>query len=111
MGIVPNGYMEAATPLSVSLQFVNNHEDNTMTLKLNGVEHEVSGGAVPIHGDLTLYLLPVGQGDIVQIDNIEVNGHNIGSEDDRAYAFSAGSLLGRVALNAGIRGLFALGRN
>merc|ERR1712048_1457824 len=44
--IVPNGYMEAATPLSVSLEFMINYEDNTMSLNLNGIEHEVSGGAV-----------------------------------------------------------------
>merc|ERR1719461_699323 len=98
-------------PMSVSLIFVNNYEDNMMSLKLNGIEHEVSGGAVPIHEDLTLYLLPIGQGNIVQINNIEVDGQNIGSEDDRAYAFSAGGLLGSFALNAGIRGIFTLARN
>merc|ERR1712048_1263117 len=99
--IVPSGDMKK--PMSVSLQFVNNYEDNTMSLKLNGIELEVSGGAAPIHEDLTLYLLPVGQGDIVQIDNIEVDGQNIGSEDDRSYAFgpvlSVLFSLGRAANN------------
>merc|ERR1712048_663289 len=105
---VPDGDMEAAMPMSVSLEFVNNYEDNTLSLKLNGIELEVSGRAVPIHEDLTLYLLPIGEGEIMQIFDIEVDGQNIGSEDDRAYAL-ANFVTGGVI--AGIRGIFTLGRN
>merc|ERR1712157_18535 len=83
--IVPSGNMEE--PMSVSLEFVNNYEERTMLLTLNGIELEVSGGAAPINEDLTLYFLPVGQGEIMQITDIEVDGQNIGSENERAYAF------------------------
>merc|ERR1712048_391966 len=99
--IVPSGDMEE--PMSVQVEFVNNYEDNTMSLKLNGIELEVSGGAAPTNEDLTLYLFPVGQGEIMQITDIEVDGQNIGSEDDRAYAFgpvlSVLFSLGRAANN------------
>merc|ERR1711933_375054 len=79
----PTEDKEAA--MSVTLEFVNNYKENTLSFKVNGIEHEVSGGAAPTREDLTLYLLPIGEGQIMQIDNLEVDGQNIGSEDDRAY--------------------------
>jgi len=117
----PTEDKEAA--MSVTLEFVNNLEENTLSFKVNGIEHEVSGGAAPTSEDLTLYLLPIGEGQIMQIDNIEVDGQNIGSEDDRAYglgflgvakiinaftvpARTGGSVAGQQAFNGCVRFYF-----
>merc|ERR1719410_670199 len=41
----PTEDKEAA--MSVTLEFVNNYKENTLSFKVNGIEHEVSGGAAP----------------------------------------------------------------
>jgi len=114
---------EDMEPMSVTLEFVNNHSDNTLSFKFNGVEREVSNGAAPTNEDLTLYLLPSREGEIMQITDIEVDGQNIGSEDERAYglgffgvaqiinAFTApvrtgGSIAGQQATNGCVRFYF-----